>query len=331
MNEPITRRGFLAGAGGLCAAASMPGPLGRLALAEEAQRPAWPVTTRDAMLRHVGKPDCWAASKAVGSEGMEAIINEDLSLPGLFHPEVKYTAAGKEGVERLRADLRAAGQRITALCMFNRLDERPEAEIKWCGQVARIAKSLDVPAVRIDVVPHKMPRPEFLKLAIVTLKKVLADTEPTGVRFAIENHGAVTNDPEFLTALFDGVGSDRLGLTLDTGNFYWFGHPLSKLYGLFETFASRAFHTHCKGIHYPQADRERQRPMGWKYDQYQCPIYEADVDFARFTAILDKAGYSGDLCVENEALGKLSGAEAAKTLSREIALLKELRAKLRRA
>lgn len=330
MSHRLTRRNFLVGTSGLCAGAALAWPLGRTALAAAEKRPRWPVATRDAMLRHVGKPDCWSAAKAVGIEGMEAIITEELALPGLFHPEVKYTAATQEGLDRLAADLRAAGQKLTALCTFNRLDDRPEMEIAWCGKVARIAKTLGTAVVRIDVVPHKMQRADFLPFAVKTLRKILADTEATGVRFAIENHGSVTNDPEFLTPLFDGVGSNRLGLTLDTGNFYWFGHPLSKLYTLFETYASRVFHTHCKGIHYPEADRERKRPMGWKYDEHQSPIYEADVDFARVTAILDKAGYAGDLCVENEALGRLSKEQAAATLSREVSLLKDLRIELGR-
>lgn len=333
MNEPLSRRSFLYGAGALCAAGAL-GPLpGRTARAEspDNRRPAWPVGTRDAMLRHLGKPDCWSALKSVGAEGLEAVITEELALPGLFHPEVKYTASDAAGLERLRADLGAAGARIHAFCMFNRFEERPEAEVEWCGRVARVARSLGVPAVRIDVVPRKMPKPEFLKLAVEALRKVMAAVGPAGVRLAIENHGAVTNDPEFLAALFEGVGSDQLGLTLDTGNFYWYGHPLSKLYDIFEQFAPRAFHTHFKGINYPEADRERQRPMGWKYHEHQCPIYRADVDFARVTALLDKAGYQGALCVENEALGPLGPEEAVKTLTREIELLKGLRAKLGRA
>jgi sugar phosphate isomerase/epimerase len=83
---------------------------------------------------------------------------------------------------------------------------------------------LGVPAIRIDVVPAKLARSEFLKLAADALAKIIADTEPTGVAFAIENHGTTTNDPAFLSALFEKVGSQRLGLTLDTANFYWFGH-----------------------------------------------------------------------------------------------------------
>ena len=123
--------------------------------------------------------------------------------------------------------------------------------------------------------------------------------------------------------MFAGVGSPRLGLTLDTGNFYWFGHPLSKVYQLYEMFAPRVFHTHIKSIGYPAEEREKQREVGWQYGKYHGPIYEGDIDFARVIAILKKAGYTNDLCIENESLGRAKDAPAV--LEKEVALLKKLR------
>ena len=111
--------------------------------------------------------------------------------------------------------------------------------------------------------------------------------------FGIENHGTLTNDPEFLTPLFARVGSPLLGLTLDTGNFYWFGHPLSKVYELYELFAPRVVHTHCKNIGYPESGGRNARAMGWQYDKYTCPIYEGDIDFRRVVKILRAANYAG--------------------------------------
>jgi sugar phosphate isomerase/epimerase len=285
------------------------------------------VTGRDAMLHSTGQKDCWSALRAIGAEGVEAMILADLTLPGLFHPTVKYTVATAAGTERLAADAKAAGQRITAFCMMNRFEE---LETKWCGEVARAAQALGVPAVRIDVAPAEPAQPEFLKLAAEALRKIIVDTKPTGMAFAIENHGTTTNDPAFLGALFDKVGSQRLGLTLDTANFYWFGHPLSKVYELYETFATRVFHTHCKNIRYPAAEREKRRPMGWKYAQYACPIDEGDIDFARVAAILHKGGYKNDLCIEDESLfsRKPSADEATRQLAGEAQLLKTVVAKL---
>lgn len=92
MNDSLTRRRFLAHSGQLCggvALASLPAnPL----LAKQ-QPTAWPVTCRDAMLRHTGQQDCWSAMQAIAADRVEAHVAEDLSLPGLFHPKVKYAAA----------------------------------------------------------------------------------------------------------------------------------------------------------------------------------------------------------------------------------------------
>ena len=284
------------------------------------------VTCRDVTVRQAGQPDTWSALQTVGAEGVELQVDADMTLPGLYHPTKKYTLATTEGVEQLAADAKAAGQRITGFCLSNRFEQRPKVEIKWCTQAARVAQTLGVPAIRLDVVPARLAKADFLKLAVAALRKIIALTESTGVAFGVENHGHTTNDPAFLNALFKGVGSERLGLTLDTGNFYWYGHPLSKVYELFEAFAPRVVHTHCKSIRFPAEEREKQRPIGWKYMEYNCPIDRGDIDFARLVAILRKAGYHNDLCIEDESLGKLSGpAEVAQTVAGEVQLLKRLR------
>jgi len=254
---------------------------------------------------------------------MESTISDDLALPGLFHAGEKYSLASDAGIARVKTAASTAGQKITALCMYNRFAERPDQEVELCTRAARAAQALGVSAIRIDVVPQKLARPEFLKLATATLAKVMAATESTGVAFAIENHGNTTNDPEFLRPLFVGVGSKRLGLTLDTGNFYWYGHPLSKVYELYEMFAPRVFHTHCKNIGYLADQREKRRPIGWQYAKYHGPIYAGDIDFGRVVTILKKAGYANDLCIEDESLGKAK--DAADILGKELRLLKDLR------
>lgn len=327
MIGPLSRRKFMQIAGQAGALAGTTALIGE-ALAAEAQGPAAAVSAvklrvacRDAMLKHVAQPDCWAAMTLIDVEGVEAAITDDLALPGLFHPTEKYTAATPEGLQRVAADMAAAGRSITALCMFNKFEQRPEFEVAWGKRVAEAARALKVPAIRIDLAPQKMERPAFLKFAIELMKRLMEATEATGVAFGIENHGRTTNDPEFLGPLFDGVGSKRLGLTLDTGNFYWFGHPLTKLYQLYEQFAPRVVHTHCKSIRYPADEREKQRPIGWRYGEFNCPIYEGDIDFRRVVGMLKKAGYKNDLCIEDESLGKKPADECTAILTKEAKLL----------
>ena len=129
---------------------------------------------------------------------------------------------------------------------------------------------------------------------------------------------------ERLDKLFDGVGSAKLGLTLDCANFYWWGHPVNDLYPIYEKFAPRVVHTHCKSIRYPDDKKNVRREMGWEYGKYNCPIYEGDIDFKRVVKILRRANYRGDLCVEDESLEKCPEPERAGVLKKEIALLQKL-------
>jgi len=181
-----------------------------------------------------------------------------------------------------------------------------------------------VPAIRIDVVPRKLAVDAFLPFAVKTCKQLVEIVADTPVRFGVENHGKLTNDPDFLEKLFNGVNSDELGLTMDIANFYWWGHPLPELYKIYEKFAPKAVHTHCKNIHYPEDRRNVKREMGWEYAKYNCPLYEGDIDFAKVIAIFKKAKYRGDLCVEDESLSKFPEAERAGVIRREMETLKKL-------
>jgi sugar phosphate isomerase/epimerase len=83
-------------------------------------------------------------------------------------------------------------------------------------------------------------------------------------------------------------------------------------------------HTHCKSICYPADQKNVKRAIGWEYGKYNCPIYEGDLDFKRIIGILRKANYRGDLCVEDESLGKFPESERAEVMRKEIAFLKNL-------
>ena len=322
MNGLTDRRGFLAQSARLAAGVGAAAVSCRWAAAAETV-PGLSFACRDDHVRLVDKKNSWEWLAEIGANAVEVTIRDDLSLPWLLHPDRKYSAATDDGIEALAADLKAAGKRISAFCMYNHFEDRPAFEVECGTRVARAAKALGVKAVRIDVVPHKLSADAFLELAVKTLASLIEATEGTGVAFAIENHGKTTNDPAFLKPLLDRVGSKRLGVTLDTGNFYWFGHPLSRVYELYEMFAPSVRHTHCKSIRFPETEREKRRPMGWEYSKYNCPLYEGDIDFRRVLKILRAAGYSNDLCIEDESLGRFPAAERDAVLAKEIRYLKD--------
>jgi sugar phosphate isomerase/epimerase len=271
-----------------------------------------------------GQPDSWACMTELGAEVTEVGVGLDLACVNLFHPEHKYTVATSLGIQTLKDDLAASGRRISAFMMSNRFDERLDQEVESARGLVKAAQELGVKAIRIDVVPRALKKDEFLPFAIKACKRVCEVAEGTPVKFGVENHSTIANDPAFLEKLLDGVGSSHLGLTLDVANFYWWGHPLDGLYGLYEQFASRIVHTHCKNIHYPEDKRNTRREMGWEYAKYNCPIYDGDIDFKRLMGILAGAGYAGDLCVEDESLGKLPQSERAGTVRKEIEYLRKL-------
>jgi sugar phosphate isomerase/epimerase len=174
-------------------------------------------------------------------------------------------------------------------------------------RTVRAASELGVPAVRIDAImsgEKHLPLEERQRLVASSVRAILDQTPELEIDLGIENHGFQGNDPEFLTGLLLEVDSDRLGLTLDSGNFYWRGWPLSRVYEIFEQFAPVVKHTHIKNIAYPPEIREKQREIGFEYEKYVSPIHEGDIDHTRYFAALRKAGYDRDLCLEDESLGK---------------------------
>jgi sugar phosphate isomerase/epimerase len=319
-SHSLSRRSFIKTTGLAVSAGMLPlvSPLGAPA------KKKWPVGCRDVHLKVAGLPDSWSCMKALGAEGTEVSVELDLACANLFHPQRKYTLATEDGIRVLKDDLAASGCRITAFLMSNNLEERLEQELESARALVKAAQQLGVDAIRIDVVPRKLDGDQFLPFAIDACKRLCAIAEGTPIRFGVENHGKITNNPQFLEKLFDGVGSPKLGLTLDCANFYWWGMPLKDLYRTYEKFAPRVVHTHCKSIRYPADKKNIRREIGWEYGKYNCPIYEGDLDFKRIVKILRKAGYHGDLCVEDESLGKYPAKEQADVLRKEIAMLKRL-------
>jgi len=284
----------------------------------------WLITCRDAHLSQTGQPDSWSALKAIGADGAEVAVTLDLKCEHLYAPGETFSLAGKQQVETLGTRFRESGLKVTAFCLGNRFDSRRAEEIECTVKTADAAHRLGVPAVRVDIKPRSWKGSEdgFLKFSIEVGRELVRQTSHTRVRFGVENHGGATNKVDFLRRLVDGVGSDRFGVTIDTANFYWFGYPLSRLYEIYTEFAPHACHTHCKSIRYPADQREKQRPTGFEYGKYCCPVYEGDIDFRRVAAILYKAGYTGDLCVEDESLGHFPESQRCEVLRKEIAHLR---------
>jgi len=268
------------------------------------------VSIRDEMAMQTGFDTLHEALTFYDLRHVEMLVNNDLSLRSL-HPtpeQPRLYLDRPEDLAKLERQTKGSGLHITALLIhndFNKPDQ--ENELAWVAKVIHAAKKLRLPAVRIDsamTASAVTPLDRRVEIFSSAITELLHRTSSARVALAVENHGAQGNDPAFLDGVLKKVNSRRLGITMDVGNFYWSGKPLSEVYRILEHFAPFARHTHIKNIHYPEEIRETQRKVGFEYGKYNCPIPDGDLDMRRIAGILKRARYKNDLCIEDESLGK---------------------------
>lgn len=268
------------------------------------------VSIRDDILLATGFESIADGLRFYDIPGVELAVDRDYRVRAVAPtPERPHLAlSSDDDVARLSDQTRRGGVTISAFLLPNNFNAPDiDRELAWVVRVVEVAASLKVPAVRIDAMMHgerELPREEREAIFASGVKHVLERTDGLRVDLGIENHGFQGNDPDFLDGLLAAVGSSRLGLNLDTGNFYWAGHPLDRVYEILEHFAPATKHTHVKNIRYPEEIRNRRREIGYEYETYVSPITEGDIDHARVVGLLRAAGYDRDLCIEDESIGK---------------------------
>jgi sugar phosphate isomerase/epimerase len=285
------------------------------------------VSVRDDTTRAAGFPTLLEGLRAMGLDSIELNYTAERQVPSLTD-ERRFPLAAPADYEAYRQHLRESGVSVSALLCANNFGAAdPEPEIAWCVDAIRAAEALGAPAIRADTIMRTEPaedREARVRRYAAAMKQVLDRTGGSAIGIGMENHGAQGNDPEFLGGVLEILPDPRLGLTLDTGNFYWSGQPLSECYRIYERFAPRARHTHIKSIAYPPEERERRRETGWKYGEYASPLAEGDIDLPRVLNLLRGAGYDGSLTIENEALGRLAGDERRAALISDASYLRQL-------
>lgn len=284
------------------------------------------VSIRDCMLSATGIFDPLEAMDHLGLSSIELAVSRDVEVDSLTTDEAQaFALATEEGRAALSSLLEEAGISVCAFLMANDFSSDDiDGEVDSLIAAARAADDLAVPCVRVDLVPRsgEMPEEEFIQRCVAALSRGLQAS--SGVDFGIENHGGTSNRPQFLDRVLHDVGDDRLGLTLDTGNFYWYGHPLEMVYHLMGKYADRVKHTHVKNIAYPEDIRQQQRETGYRYGDCVCPVYRGDVDHELVVQILEEAGYDRSLCIEDESLGHFSEEEKAVVIEKDVEYLKSI-------
>lgn len=269
--------------------------------------PGMYLSIRDGLL---GKETCATpldGLRRLNISNVEVNLERDFAVRSIETGEKVYLRTDEEA-KAFRKSTEALGIRICAVltaCDLSRNDA--ESNIAWIARSIELADLLGAPAVRIDSGMKREKElifDERVNLFVQALSAALERTSKSKVTLGIENHGFQGNNLAFLLNVYQQVDSKRLGSTLDTGNFYWRGYPLSEVYGILRVLAPYAKHTHVKNIKFPEDKREITREAGWEYGTYCCPLDEGDIDIAKVVAILAQAGYKGDICIEDESVAK---------------------------
>ncbi len=291
------------------------------------------VSVRDFGAREVSeflgkKGNIVEAMKYLELDAIELEYFDDDSVYSLKE-DGKINLRGEEGIKRLEEELSSNNLKVSSFLMHNNFaDEDMKKQTDWIIKCIEVTEHFNTRAIRIDPIiktEREVSIEEAAGMSSKALRRVFDEIQKEKkVYLGIENHGKYGNNPEFLRRVINEVGDGRLGLCLDSGNFYWYGFPIDEVYKIFEEFAPLVRHTHVKNIKYPVEIRSKKREIGYKYNEYVSPIYEGDIDHSKYIEILKKAGYDRDICIEDESLWKYSGEEALAVMKKDVSYLKGL-------
>jgi len=269
----------------------------------------------------------------MGIDSVELNYTRERTVLSLDTPGGHESLANKAAIDAFAYKCSGLKIKPTSFLLSNNFGaENLDGELDWVISAVRAAGQLGMKAVRIDAIMHDdkdWDLPRRTQHFADCMAKILDATSALDVAMGIENHGKLGNDPEFLDMVLNKVDSPRVGVTIDMANFYWFGHPLSKVHQIIKHFAPKTKHTHAKNINFPAEKREIQREIGWEYGKYCSSLREGDIDMKRVVRALADAGYKGDLCIENESLGRYDQEKQKAYLKDDAAYLKEILAALK--
>ena len=202
---------------------------------------------------------------------------------------------GEKTAEQTRRLLEKYGIRISAVAAGNDfLQADPEdlkAQIERYRYVCQIIPHTGTDIVRSDGGWNRndqVPEDQWDGMMLEAFKRCADFLEDLNVRIALDNHGVSTNDGDWQLSLIQRVGSDRLGVNLDTMNYRWFGHELDKIDHFYKILAPHVFHTHMK-----DGTGSRQEYRG-------AALGDGEIHLDYAIEALQQAGYDGVWVAEYE-------------------------------
>lgn len=276
------------------------------------------VAIRDVIVKSLGFADVLQGLERLGIEALEIAVDRELRAPAFG-----LSLADPSSLGRLASALEERGVAVCAVLLQNDFGSEDLArEVEYVRRGIEIARELGASVVRVDASTRLrvgQTEDDLLKATVDGLRRALEGA--SGVWLAVENHGLVTNRVSFLRRLLDATSGLSVGLTLDTGNLYWYGYPLSEVYEIYDELSRHVRHTHVKNARAPPELREARRRPG---EVTMAPLYEGDIDLRRAVEALASSGYDHDLTIEDESLGRYPLEARARVVARDKEFLEGL-------
>ena len=223
--------------------------------------------------------DIWDGKSRNGAKAAE----EARTLLGKYGMQASAVAAGNDFIQPTKEELDAQIERYRYICTIV-----PHAGTRLLRSDGGWNRS------------GKVPEYEWDRMLVESFKRVADFLEELDVRVALDNHGLSTNDGEWELSLIERVGSDRIGVNVDTMNYRWFGHLLPKINHFYEILAPHVFHTHMKD------------GTGSRKEYKGAALGEGEIDLKHAVRSFKKAGYDGVWCAEYEGQETEGGVGYAK-------------------
>ena len=175
--------------------------------------------------------------------------------------------------------------------------EKVQAEVERMEGIARIARSINCDVIRTEAGSPKesIAKNTWAECIAECINRCLDAAEKYDVRYALDNHGLVSNDAELQLEIFRRLDSRRVGANLDTMNYRWFGYAVDELSDIYKKVAPWTFHTHIKD------------GTGVQKNYQGEALGDGEVPLSQVITSLRDAGYNGVYCIEYEGNESVSG------------------------
>jgi len=259
-------------------------------------------------------PEILEWSAAQGFTCMEICTGpgEDDSDPS-WKGHVNMRQVRAHGPDAIGKIFSASDLRIACLTScWNFLDpDHAKREAMRCDLLDTVDLAADLAIPVVTCFTGRDPSIDYdanLAAVVELFKHVCEKAEKRDVKIAIENcpmplrgfFGTPMNlafNPPIWDAIFDGVGSARLGLTFDPAHLVFM--QIDYVAALKE-FGERVFHFHAKDAELlPDVMKRTGTLVGRDYWQYRMVGHGA-IDWAEYLKVLASTGYDGMLSIEHE-------------------------------